>query len=81
LQVLLKDKMNVLLLLLPFAIISKAVGWAAGATFLLSLLPLCSLAEVRRTSSSSSNASSSSTAPQQQQQQQQQQQHARLLTM
>ncbi|WIA41716.1 hypothetical protein OEZ86_009061 [Tetradesmus obliquus] len=44
-EVLLKDKMNVLLLLLPFAVISKAVGWAAGATFLLSLLPLCSLAE------------------------------------
>lgn len=47
LQVLLKDKMNVLLLLLPFAIISKAVGWTAGVTFILSLLPLCSLAEVR----------------------------------
>jgi hypothetical protein len=50
-QVLLKDKMNVLLLLLPFAVISKAAGWAAGATFLLSLLPLCSLAEVRYSSS------------------------------
>jgi hypothetical protein len=47
LQVLLKDKMNLLLLLLPFAVISKAAGWAAGATFLLALLPLCSLAEVR----------------------------------
>lgn len=45
-QVLFKDKMNVLLLLLPFAIVSKAVGWAAGPTFILSLLPLCSLAEV-----------------------------------
>jgi hypothetical protein len=46
-QVLLKDKMNLLLLLLPLAVISKAAGWAAGATFLLALLPLCSLAEVR----------------------------------
>jgi hypothetical protein len=45
--VLLKDKMNLLLLLLPFAVISKAAGWAAGATFMLALLPLCSLAEVR----------------------------------
>ncbi|KAF6253255.1 Sodium/calcium exchanger protein-domain-containing protein [Scenedesmus sp. NREL 46B-D3] len=44
-EVLLKDKMNVLLLLLPLAVVSKAAGWAAGATFLLSLLPLCSLAE------------------------------------
>jgi hypothetical protein len=46
LQVLFSNKMNVLLLLLPLAITSKSLGWAAGATFLLSLLPLCSLAEV-----------------------------------
>lgn len=50
LQVLLRDKMNVLLLLLPLAIVSHAVKWPAGVTFVLALLPLCSLAEVRRTS-------------------------------
>lgn len=38
--------MNILLLLLPLAIISHAVKWPAGVTFVLSLLPLCSLAEV-----------------------------------
>lgn len=48
LQVFLRDKMNVLLLLFPFAIISKAHKWSAGVTFILSLLPLCSLAEVRK---------------------------------
>jgi hypothetical protein len=48
LQVLLRDKMNVLLLLLPLAIVSHAVKWPAGVTFVLALLPLCSLAEVRR---------------------------------
>lgn len=50
LQVLLRDKMNVLLLLLPLAIVSHAVKWPAGVTFVLALLPLCSLAEVRRSS-------------------------------
>jgi hypothetical protein len=39
--------MNVLLLPLPFALASHAAGWPAGATFVLALLPLCSLAEVR----------------------------------
>ncbi|KIZ06925.1 Vacuolar cation/proton exchanger 3 [Monoraphidium neglectum] len=37
--------MNVLLLPLPFALASHAAGWPAGATFVLALLPLCSLAE------------------------------------
>jgi hypothetical protein len=46
--VLLRDKMNLLLLLLPVALVSHAVKWPAGATFVLALLPLCSLAEVRR---------------------------------
>lgn len=45
-QVLLRDKMNVLLLLLPLAIVSHAVSWPAGVTFVLAVLPLCSLAEV-----------------------------------
>lgn len=47
-QVLLRDKMNVLLVLLPLAIISHALKWPAGVSFVLALLPLCSLAEVRR---------------------------------
>lgn len=46
--VLLGSKMNLLLLLLPFAFISAGVSWPAGATFILALLPLCSLAEVQR---------------------------------
>jgi hypothetical protein len=47
--VLLKDRMNLLLLLLPLAVLSKGLGWSHGATFVLSLLPLCSLAEVCQT--------------------------------
>lgn len=54
LQVLLRDKMNVLLLLLPLAIVSHALRWPAGVTFVLSLLPLCSLAEVGTQSSAQS---------------------------
>jgi hypothetical protein len=46
--VLLRSKMNLLLLLLPPAIIAHALQWPAGAVFVLSLLPLCSLAEVRK---------------------------------
>lgn len=45
-QVLLRDKMNILLLLLPLALVSHGVKWPAGVTFVLALLPLCSLAEV-----------------------------------
>jgi hypothetical protein len=45
--VLFDNKMNVLLLLTPFAFISAGVGWPAAVTFILALLPLCSLAEVR----------------------------------
>jgi Ca2+:H+ antiporter len=43
--ILLESKMNILLLLMPFAFISHAVGWPSGATFMLALLPLCALAE------------------------------------
>lgn len=47
-QVLIDSKMNILLLMLPFAMVSANVGWPAGYTFVLALLPLCSLAEVGR---------------------------------
>lgn len=47
-EVLLGSKMNALLLPLPFALVSHAAGWPPGATFVLALLPLCSLAEVGR---------------------------------
>ncbi|GBG00092.1 calcium proton exchanger [Raphidocelis subcapitata] len=43
--ILLGSKMNALLLLMPFAFASHAVGWPSGATFMLALLPLCALAE------------------------------------
>lgn len=43
---LLDSKMNLLLLLTPLAFASAGAGWPAGVTFLLALLPLCSLAEV-----------------------------------
>jgi hypothetical protein len=39
--------MNVLLLPLPFALASGWAGWPPAAKFVLALLPLCSLAEVR----------------------------------
>ncbi|KAI8466789.1 MAG: Ca2+ antiporter/cation exchanger [Monoraphidium minutum] len=37
--------MNILLLPLPFALAGRAAGWPPGLTFVLALLPLCSLAE------------------------------------
>ena len=47
-QFFLDTKLNLLLVALPFAIVSKAVGWGDAATFTLSMLALCPLAEVRR---------------------------------
>jgi hypothetical protein len=44
--VLLGSKLNILLLPLPLALASPALGWPAGATLMLALVPLCSLAEV-----------------------------------
>ncbi|KAJ9517492.1 hypothetical protein QJQ45_025021 [Haematococcus lacustris] len=41
----LDTKLNLLLLALPVAIISKNVGWGDGPTFVLSMLALCPLAE------------------------------------
>jgi hypothetical protein len=60
-QVLLRDKMNILLLLLPLALVSHGIKWPAGVTFVLALLPLCSLAEV---SSSCTVHAERSTKPQ-----------------
>lgn len=42
---LLDTKLNLLLVLIPFAFGSYYGGWSDGATFVLSLLALCPLAE------------------------------------
>ena len=46
-QFFLGSKLNVVLLVIPFAIISKAVGWGDGPTCALSMVALIPLAEVR----------------------------------
>lgn len=47
LQFFLDTKLNILMVALPFAVISKAAGWGDAATFIFSMLALCPLAEVR----------------------------------
>eukprot|EP01025_Chloroclados_australasicus_P064689 TRINITY_DN8677_c1_g1_i3.p2 TRINITY_DN8677_c1_g1~~TRINITY_DN8677_c1_g1_i3.p2 ORF type:complete len:329 (+),score=32.95 TRINITY_DN8677_c1_g1_i3:79-987(+) len=44
-EVFLNSKLNILLILIPFAACAKYLGWGDGALFVLSLLALCPLAE------------------------------------
>lgn len=44
-EVLFSSKLNVLLVCLPLAVVSRFVGWSGGVTFCLSTLALCPLAE------------------------------------
>lgn len=50
-QFFLGSKLNVVLLVIPFAIISKVVGWGDGPTCALSMVALIPLAEVRQAQS------------------------------